>query len=210
MHPEFERLLKIALSDGIITDKKRAILLRKAESLGMDIDEAEMILESGIPIMTEEENASQAIGRVDNYDITDEELLVRCNKWISHCNEVKYIGKVEKFPKASEKLGHEKYLKMGSDIANKGIGYISEGISGYNVTEIASDITSFASGLFGNNKKELKHKQILELAEAYMIILETRATHKAVLKDKYEEMRKKLERNLDEYNNRSRWKKLWG
>ncbi len=45
MHPEIEKLIDLALADGQITDKERAIILRKAEKLGEDIDEVEMILE---------------------------------------------------------------------------------------------------------------------------------------------------------------------
>lgn len=46
--PELENLINIALTDGAITDKERQILLRKAESLGIDLDEFEMVLESRI------------------------------------------------------------------------------------------------------------------------------------------------------------------
>ncbi|MFZ4523118.1 MAG: hypothetical protein ACOYNC_15515 [Bacteroidales bacterium] len=45
MHPEMEKLISIALKDGIITDKEREILFRKAEKLGIDLDEFEMELE---------------------------------------------------------------------------------------------------------------------------------------------------------------------
>jgi hypothetical protein len=46
--PELENLINIALTDGTITDKERQILMRKAESLGIDLDEFEMVLESRI------------------------------------------------------------------------------------------------------------------------------------------------------------------
>jgi len=45
MHPEIEKLMNIALQDGVITDKEREILLKKCEQYGMDKDEFEMILE---------------------------------------------------------------------------------------------------------------------------------------------------------------------
>jgi hypothetical protein len=43
-----EKLIDIALADGILTEKKRQILFRKAESLGIDLDEFEMVLEARI------------------------------------------------------------------------------------------------------------------------------------------------------------------
>lgn len=45
MNPELEKLIDLALADGILTDKERAVLQKKAESLGVDQDEFEMILE---------------------------------------------------------------------------------------------------------------------------------------------------------------------
>ena len=45
MHPEIENLIDMALADGVVTEKERVIILRKAESLGIDKDEVEMILD---------------------------------------------------------------------------------------------------------------------------------------------------------------------
>lgn len=45
MHPEIENLINMALADGDVSEKEKAIILRKAESLGIDIDEVEMILD---------------------------------------------------------------------------------------------------------------------------------------------------------------------
>ena len=45
MSPEIEKLIEMALADGHVTDKEREIILRKAEKLGLDVDEVEMYLE---------------------------------------------------------------------------------------------------------------------------------------------------------------------
>lgn len=45
MNSEIENLINIALVDGNLTEKERAIILRKADAFGFDIDEVEMILE---------------------------------------------------------------------------------------------------------------------------------------------------------------------
>lgn len=45
MHPEIENLINMALADGEVTEKERGIILRKAEKLGLDPDEVEMVLE---------------------------------------------------------------------------------------------------------------------------------------------------------------------
>jgi hypothetical protein len=50
MHPEIQILIDMALADGEITEKKRAIILRKAVALGLDQDEVEMILDGQIAL----------------------------------------------------------------------------------------------------------------------------------------------------------------
>ena len=44
--PELEQLIKYALEDGVLTDKERSVLMRKAQAAGADLDEFEMILEA--------------------------------------------------------------------------------------------------------------------------------------------------------------------
>lgn len=43
--PELERLIDAAVADGIITDKERQVLFRRASNEGVDLDEFEIILE---------------------------------------------------------------------------------------------------------------------------------------------------------------------
>ncbi len=59
MHPEIENLINMALADGEVSEKERAIILRKAESLGIDKDEVEMILDGKIALLRKEQNSTQ-------------------------------------------------------------------------------------------------------------------------------------------------------
>ena len=59
MHPEIENLINMALADGEVTEKERGIILRKAEALGLDQDEVEMILDGKIALMNNELVKSQ-------------------------------------------------------------------------------------------------------------------------------------------------------
>jgi hypothetical protein len=59
MDPEIEKLIDLALADGQITEKERGIILRKAEKLGEDLDEVEMILDGKIALMNNELVKSQ-------------------------------------------------------------------------------------------------------------------------------------------------------
>lgn len=45
---EIEKLIKDALVDGVVSAKEREILLRKAEEVGIDKDEFEMVLDARI------------------------------------------------------------------------------------------------------------------------------------------------------------------
>ena len=61
MNPEIENLINMAIADGEVTEKERAIILRKAESLGIDMDEVEMILDGRIALIHKEKNSTQEI-----------------------------------------------------------------------------------------------------------------------------------------------------
>lgn len=186
MNPEFERFLKIATADSIITDNERAILLRKAETLGMDMDEAELIIESYSQIASETTKLSDSQEKI--YDITDEELLIRSNKWVNLCNEKLYKGVVEKFPEISKKQNIEKYLKLGTDIFS--------GIAFFNPTGKALQITKYL--LNGNKSIVLKNTEIQSIAEAYLLLLEKRGVDNSFLSDKHAELKLKMENKLKE------------
>jgi len=51
MSPEIEKLIKYAVADGEATEKERAVIMRKAESLGEDLDEVEMILNGELALI---------------------------------------------------------------------------------------------------------------------------------------------------------------
>lgn len=58
MHLELENLINMALADGEVTEKERAIILRKAEILGEDKDEIEMILDGKLALLKKEKEAN--------------------------------------------------------------------------------------------------------------------------------------------------------
>lgn len=65
MNKEFIELLKVALTDGVITPAERKVLLKKAQSLGVDIDEADMYISAEIQKieMQLEANKKKELGR---------------------------------------------------------------------------------------------------------------------------------------------------
>lgn len=51
MHPEIEKLINLTVASGEITEKKKAIIMRKAESLGENVDEVEMIIDGEFALL---------------------------------------------------------------------------------------------------------------------------------------------------------------
>jgi len=70
MNPEIENLINMALADDEVTEKERAIILRKAEALGFDRDEVEMILDGKIALMKKEQ-AKQIVPPLQQTQISE-------------------------------------------------------------------------------------------------------------------------------------------
>ncbi len=93
MHSEIENLINMALADGEVTEKERAIILRKAESLGLDYDEVEMILDGKIVLMQQDQGIKQSIQSTNK-----EGKVIKCpscgaavKSFQEECSECDYI-----------------------------------------------------------------------------------------------------------------------
>ncbi len=54
MNPELEKLIDLALADGVLTEKEKQILTRKAQEFGVDMDEFEMVLDAKLHLSQKE------------------------------------------------------------------------------------------------------------------------------------------------------------
>ena len=77
MHPEIDKLIEMALTDGQVTDKEREIILRKAEKLGLDVDEVEMYLEGKIGVSINPKNLSE------NLNLISDEVTIGNQVWMT-------------------------------------------------------------------------------------------------------------------------------
>lgn len=59
MNPELEKLIDLALADGVLTDKEKQILFKKAEVAGIDLDEFEMVLEGRLHLLQKQDTTSK-------------------------------------------------------------------------------------------------------------------------------------------------------
>jgi len=55
MNPEIEKLIKLSVADGVISEKERAVIMRKAEAFGEDKDEVELMLEGELALKKSEQ-----------------------------------------------------------------------------------------------------------------------------------------------------------
>ena len=100
-----EALIASALQDGVLTDKERELLKRRAEKEGEDWDEVEMIIEARLAEMqTEKEIVSAATPQMDAIELKDANELN--NEGLRHYNSQNYEEAVKRCFKAADV--HEK------------------------------------------------------------------------------------------------------
>lgn len=66
---QLEQLIDAALADGVLTEKEKQILFKKAQAMGVDLDEFEMVLDARLVKLkkAEEEKAASSAPKSDKY-----------------------------------------------------------------------------------------------------------------------------------------------
>ena len=63
---KLEALITAALADGVLTEKEKQILFKKAEAIGIDLDEFEMVLDARlVELKKKEAKANQTVSTGD-------------------------------------------------------------------------------------------------------------------------------------------------
>lgn len=132
MSPEIENLMNMALADGEVTEKERGIILRKAEALGEDKDEVEMILDGKIALMIKEQSSNHTILKINKEG--DNKKCPACgspfNSFTTFCkdcgHEFQNVSKnstiedfISFFTSIDEQIKNE-YVKNGEDYQDVG------------------------------------------------------------------------------------------
>lgn len=213
---EFERLLKLALSDGILTENERGLLLNKASSLGIDPLEAELMIENALTQL----GNSAPVTNKDGYDISDDLLLQRIQKWVEYCIKDGEKVIVEPFPKLKseiDKLGNA--IAAGQKVVGqiKDAGIVDAAANAAGVIPGAGFITrkiggAALNGILGaiSDTKEVKmsNEQIVALTKQYLLILERRKEGDEFLSKKYDSLYAEMQNNVSLFNERKS-KKKW-
>jgi hypothetical protein len=184
---QFYKLLKLALADGELSIKERELLLMKATQLGIDVIEAEMIIEGEISILNK--SLTETDEESDGFLISNEELILRTTKWVNRISEKSIKIEIESFPRLKEdtKVYH-KYTDQAYDILNK--------INSSKIVNIAGMMpgvgTLLKAGLTlgGVNKaQKIENKEIREIADKYLLILELRSLNNEFILKKFNDLK---------------------
>jgi hypothetical protein len=192
---QFYKLLELALADGELSDKEKELLLMKATQLGIDVIEAEMIIEGKISMLNKsiEETSLES----DGFLISNEELLIRTTKWVNLISEKSIKVEIESFPRLKEDTkAYHKYTDEASAILNK--------INSSKIVNIAGIMpgvgTILKAGLsLGNINKvqKIENKEIIEIANKYLLILELRALKSEFILKKFKDLNDKYKSQLN-------------
>lgn len=64
---QMEHLISAALADGVLTEKEKQILFKKAESMGIDLDEFEMVLDARLFELKKQESLPSSAPKSNKY-----------------------------------------------------------------------------------------------------------------------------------------------
>lgn len=106
-----ESLISAALADGVLTDKERSILMRKAEEEGIDADEFEMVLDARLVELQKKKELpkNEKVGNIrkcPNCGASLSGIISKCPECGFEFNNIKVAGSVEEL---SRRLNEDGY-----------------------------------------------------------------------------------------------------
>lgn len=156
MHPEIENLINMALADGNVTEKERGVILRKAEALGLDKDEVEMILDGKLALHQKQSSIQTTVPPISS-KIGDVKKCPSCGSpvqsFITQCSD---CGHEFSNIKANESI--QKLFEMLNEAEDKR----SEDVNTTNpLKAMGSFYAKSFSGLTGPGKVDKKKMEII-------------------------------------------------
>lgn len=199
---QFYKLLTLALLDRELSSKEKELLLMKASELGMDVLEAEMIIEGELSKLTK--TTTEIIEESDGFLISNEELLLRTTKWVNRVSEKSIKVEIEPFPrlKADNKSYH-KYTDEGAAILKKLNSSKIVNIAGM-VPGVGSIIKAGLTIGGANEVQKIEHKEIVELADKYLLILELRSFSSEFMQTKFKDLKDNYKSKLNLFENENK------
>ena len=75
---QLESLIDVALADGVLTEKEKQVLFKKAQTFGIDLDEFEMVLDAKLVKLQKEEKAKAAASAPKSNKLGDVRKCPQC------------------------------------------------------------------------------------------------------------------------------------
>lgn len=79
---QLEELIDAALADGVLTEKEKQVLFKKAQSLGIDLDEFEIILDARLIRLQKEEKSKEQVSAPNSDKYGDVKKCPACGAMI--------------------------------------------------------------------------------------------------------------------------------
>ena len=154
---ELEQLIEIALTDGTLTDKKKDVIFKKAQALGVDIDELEMVLEARVYKLQKEQQANNVTPMQQETPTEENKPLISDEAKEKVKNGVKVTGKaVGKAGTAVVKGGAKLAGKAAVGIGTKvGMGILSKVLIGMAVAAALAGIAVGIRALINANQLDI-------------------------------------------------------
>jgi hypothetical protein len=170
MHPEIDRLISMALSDGKITDKEREIILRKAEKLDLDLDEVEMYLENEIGKVSLDSESVVSIPKLNKSIEFDNNDSNQINKFVDG-NDYNLLGFINEF--------NEKLEYIDQNILKDFLEYTNSEISSFQLKILSTSLGPDNVGLIllKNLKVELEKKGGLFSSQSFFYQCKDQINH---------------------------------
>lgn len=199
---QFYKLLELALADGELSDKEKELLLMKATQLGIDDVEAEMIIEGELSKL--KKSIDETSLESDGFLISNEELLLRTTKWVNRISEKSIKVEIEPFPRLKEDTkAYHKYTDEATAILNK--------INSSKIVNIAGimpgvgTILKVGLTLGGVNKvQKIENKEIIEIADKYLLILELRSLNNEFIRKKLNDLKDNYRSQISLFQNKNK------
>lgn len=158
---QLEKLIELALVDGIITDKKKQILFKKAELEGIDLDEFEMVLEAKVF----EINKAIHLNTPINTKVQNEQIVIKTEPTTPIKSLINQLNEIEE--KMGIQLQHEldkRREERGKFSVKNVVGAVKEFIPG-------SSLISMGKELLGQEElsDEEKDTELRDLYETKIV-----------------------------------------
>lgn len=154
---QLEELIDAALADGVLTEKEKQVLFKKAQSMGIDLDEFEMVLDARLYKLKQSQNLSTtetSAPKSDKYG--DVKKCPACGAMIesftARCPECGHV-----FSNIATNSSIQKLFEMLNQVENESREDSKTILGG--ITRAYGDIFSSA---FGGNKDTRKKKAIIQ------------------------------------------------